>query len=122
MNNPKCGACGGPMKRNGKTSAGAQRWRCRSCGASMTHRIDSSAKALDAFLRWLFSKRGQGDFGCSSRTFRRRAERFWEVWPLPSYTGEACDVVFLDGIWVSGLVAPAKWHETTNYHLITRRS
>ena len=26
------------------------------------------------------------------------------MWPLPSYTGEVCDVVFLDGIWVSGLV------------------
>lgn len=105
MDNPKCGVCGGAMKRNGKTGAGAQRWRCRGCGASMTHRIDSSAKELDAFLRWLFSRRTQGDFGRSSRTFRRRAKRFWETWPLPSYTGEACDAVFLDGIWVSGLVA-----------------
>ncbi|MEQ3362147.1 IS1249 family transposase [Raoultibacter massiliensis] len=101
MDNPKCTACGGAMKRNGRTSAGAQR---RRCGASMTHRIDASAKALSTFLAWLFSKRTQGDFGCSSRTFRRKAERFWETWPLPSYTGEVCDVVFLDGIWVSGLV------------------
>ncbi|MFR8832057.1 MAG: IS256 family transposase, partial [Eggerthella lenta] len=104
MDNPKCGACGGAMKRNGKTKAGAQRWRCKACGASTTHRIDNSAKELDAFLRWLFSKRGQEDFGCSSRTFRRKAARFWQMWPLPSYTGEVCDVVFLDGIWISGLV------------------
>ena len=104
MNNPRCGACGAAMKRNGKTSAGAQRWRCRSCGASTTHRIDSTAKELASFLRWLFSNRRQGDFGRSSRTFRRKASRFWRMWPLPSYTGEVCDVVFLDGIWVSGLV------------------
>lgn len=104
MNNPTCDACGGAMKRNGKTSAGAQRWRCRVCGASRTHRIDTSAKDLETFLRWLFSKRTQDDFGCSSRTFRRRAAKFWETWPLPAYTGEVCDVVFLDGIWVGGLV------------------
>ncbi|WP_417752909.1 transposase-like zinc-binding domain-containing protein, partial [Senegalimassilia anaerobia] len=24
----KCPYCGGPTKRNGRTSSGAQRWRC----------------------------------------------------------------------------------------------
>ena len=76
MNNPRCSACGAAMKRNGKTSSGAQRWRCKGCEASTTHRIDSSAKDLAAFLRWLFPKRRQGDFGCSSRTFRRKASKF----------------------------------------------
>lgn len=33
----KCPYCGGPTKRNGRTSSGAQRWRCAACGAS-THR------------------------------------------------------------------------------------
>ena len=122
MNNPKCGACDAAMRRNGKTSSGAQRWRCKSCGASTTHRIDRSAKELAAFLRWLFSNRRQEDFGRSSRTFRRKAAKFWGIWPLPSCTGEVHDVVFLDGIWVSGLVVliactrehvPA-WHLTTN--------
>ena len=31
----KCACCGGSMKRNGKTSSGAQRWRCAACGASV---------------------------------------------------------------------------------------
>ena len=36
MNNPKCPSCGGEMKRNGKTSAGSQRWRRTACDASTT--------------------------------------------------------------------------------------
>ena len=104
MNNPRCGACGAAMKRNGKTSAGAQRRRCGSCGASATHRINSTAKELASFLRRLFPNRRQGDFGRSSRTFRRKAPRFWKMRPLPSYAGEVRDAVLLDGIRVSGLV------------------
>ncbi len=79
MDKPKCGACGAPMKRNGKTRAGAQRWRCKSCGASMTHRIDSSAKQLKAFLKWLMGKSTLREQGCSKATFERRAERFWKL-------------------------------------------
>ncbi|NHM15673.1 IS1249 family transposase [Eggerthellaceae bacterium zg-887] len=102
MNNPKCSACGGAMKRNGRTKSGAQRWRCRSCGASMAHRIDSSAKHLKAFLRWLLGKLSVAEAAsCSKDTFRRRAERFWKMWPLPVYTGEVHDVVFVDGIYVT---------------------
>ena len=37
VDNVKCPSCGGPMERNGRAPAGAQRWRCRSCGASATH-------------------------------------------------------------------------------------
>ena len=29
----KCPYCSGPTKRNGRTSSGAQRWRCTACGA-----------------------------------------------------------------------------------------
>lgn len=100
MDNPKCGACGAAMKRNGFTSSGAQRWRCKGCGASQTHRIDSSAKRLAAFLDWLFSKAAQKDMPGGGRTFRRRCARFWELWPIAPATGEVHDVVFLDGIWI----------------------
>lgn len=90
------------MKRNGKTKSGAQRWRCRSCGASSTHRIDSTAKQLKAFLKWLLGKRSITEAAtCSKDTFRRRAGRFWEMWPLPEYTGEIHDIVFVDGIYIT---------------------
>lgn len=115
MNNPRCSACGAQMKRNGKTKSGAQRWRCKSCGASMTHRIDSTAKHLKAFLRWLLGKLSIEEAAtCSKDTFRRRAERFWKMWPLPEYTGEIHDVVFVDGIYITKrlvvLIACSKKH------------
>lgn len=36
METPRCPRCGGQMKKNGKTSAGRTRWRCKDtgCGAS----------------------------------------------------------------------------------------
>lgn len=103
------------MKRNGKAKSGAQRWRCRSCGASSTHRIDSTAKWLKAFLGWLLGKLSIEEYAkCSVDTFRRKTERFWDLWPLPTYTGEVCDVVFVDGIYITRklvvLIACSKEH------------
>lgn len=114
LDNPTCAACGGKMKRNGTTSSGAQRWRCRSCGASTTHRIDNSAKQLKAFLKWLMSKTTLQDQVCSKATFERRSEKFWKLWPLPLSTGEAFDVLFVDGIYITSklvvLIACTKEH------------
>ncbi len=101
MNVVKCPSCGAKMKRNGKTSAGSTRWRCKSCGASTVERIDNAAKRLVEFLRWLLSKARQADMPGGGRTFRRRTSEFWHVWPLPPVTGEACRVVFVDGIYLA---------------------
>lgn len=74
MDNPKCETCGSTMKRNGRTSAGAQRWRRRACGASSTHRADNAAKQLKAFLAWLFGKNAISEAATYSKaTFERRA-------------------------------------------------
>lgn len=89
------------MKRNGRTKAGAQRWRCRECGASSVHRHDSEAKELAAFVSWLLSKDTQLDMPGQGRTFRRRASRFWAIWPMPDVVDEVHRVVFVDGIWIS---------------------
>ena len=89
------------MKRNGAASSGATRWRCKECGASMTHRIDSTAKRLKAFLKWLMGKGTLQEQSCSKATFERRPERLWELWPLPHSTGEVFDVLFVDGIHIT---------------------
>lgn len=89
------------MKRNGTTSSGATRWRCKECGASMTHRIDNTAKRLKAFLKWLMGKGTLQEQSCSKATFERRSERFWKLWPLPHSTGEVFDVLFVDGIYIT---------------------
>ena len=76
------------MKRNGKTKAGTQRWRCTSCGASSVHGNNTDARELKAFLGWLLSRERQCDMAGGGRTFRRRARRFWEVWPMPGVVDE----------------------------------
>lgn len=93
-----CPLCGSRMKRNGKTSAGRTRWRCRSCGASSVRRIDGAAKLLDLFLSWLLTRRRQADMPGGGRTFRRKTARFWEIWPMPPKVEAPRRVVHVDGI------------------------
>ena len=100
MNNKKCSSCGGAMKRNGRTSAGAQRWRCRECGASSTHSYDSELADFNAFLGWLLSKDVHRSMPGGGRTFRRRAEKFWRIWPMPEVVDEVHRVVYVDGIYL----------------------
>ena len=98
MNNIKCPVCGGEMVRNGKTAAGSQRWLCKSCRATSTHKLDNAAKQLEAFLDRLLTNKRQADMAGGGRTFRRKRARFWEAWPLAPVTGEIHHVVFADGI------------------------
>lgn len=101
MKSVKCPSCGAKMKRNGKTSAGRQRWRCPSCGASSTVRRDGDAAALREFLGWLMSKGSQLEMPGQGRSFRRRTARFWELWPMPVPDGEWHRVLYVDGIWLA---------------------
>ena len=93
-----CPLCGAKMKGNGRTSAGRTRWRCTSCGANSVRRIDNAAKLLDAFLGWLLTRGRQADMPGGGRTFRRRAARFWEIWPMPPKVEAPRRVVYVDGI------------------------
>ena len=97
----KCPYCGGPTKRNGRTSSGAQRWRCTACGASTTVRYDDTAARFDELLSRLLSKDTQLEMPGAGRTFRRRTAEFWEVWPMPVPDGEFHRVLFVDGIWLA---------------------
>lgn len=101
MQNPICPNCGAQMKRNGKTTAGSQRWRCRECGGSTTHRINSDAKQLQVFLNWLLSSEKQIDMPGQGRTFRRKTSKFWKIWPVTSPVDEIHEVVFVDGIYLA---------------------
>lgn len=89
------------MMKNGKTKAGTQRWRCRKCGASLARKIDSRAKALALFVRWLLGKLSQSEMGGSARTFRHKTSRFWDMWPILPRCDEIHHVIFMDGIWLA---------------------
>lgn len=114
-----CPVCGSRMARNGRTSAGRQRWRCLACGASQTVRYDDTAARLGEFLGWLFSKDTQASMPGQGRTFRRRTAGFWRIWPMPRPTGEVHRVVCVDGIYLARdlvvLIAYADGHVLSWY-------
>lgn len=88
------------MKRNGKTSAGTQRWRCTSCNASTTRRNNNRAKQLTGFLSWLLSSKRQAEMPGNGRSFRRRVEQYWKIWPIAAVCDEIHHVVQVDGLWL----------------------
>ena len=95
-----CPVCGCQCVRNGKNKSGTQRWLCKECSASITPKIDHSAKQLQTFLTWLFSKQTQKDMPGEGRSFRRKTSQFWEIWPLPPKIEDKRDVLYVDGIYI----------------------
>lgn len=103
-----CDLCGGLLKRNGKTAAGAQRFKCTGCRATTStirRRRDVARRhELEAFLRWLIGKDSQAQAGkragISARSFRRRIQWCWSISPQIPITGEIYDQVQLDGIYI----------------------
>lgn len=100
MNQVNCPVCGKKCVKSGKTKAGSQRWFCKECKTSLTHKIDSSSKELQIFLDWLFGKESQSTMPGEGRTFRRKTSKFGDIWPMPPKIEEARDVLFLDGIYL----------------------
>ena len=86
------------MIRHGKTSTGRQRWRCQPCQITTLKEIDSTAKHLDEFLAWLLGRRRQADLPGGGRSFRRRCEPLWQLWPFSPIIDEVHEVIFVDGI------------------------
>ncbi len=89
------------MKRNGVTSAGRTRWRCKDtqCGVSKTRRNNTESVGLSQFLSWLFSKETQAQTSVgAARTFRDLAARYWPYWPLPHYVDLPVTVLHVDGL------------------------
>lgn len=86
------------MTKHGKTKAGKQRWRCKSCSSTKTHSINSDAKQLKVFLDWLMSRKRQTDMSrTTDRTFRNHTAKFWKIWALPPLIDEIHKVVYVDG-------------------------
>lgn len=98
MNTPKCPECARTMTRYGHSASGAQRWRCTPCNISQVSRINSTAKHLDEFVAWLLGRRRQADLPGGGRSFRRRCEPLWQLWPFSPIIDEVHDVIFVDGI------------------------
>ena len=72
MNQVNCPIRGKKCVKSGKTKAGSQRWFCKSCKTSSTHKINNESKELQFFLNWLFGKESQAMMPGEGRTFRRK--------------------------------------------------
>lgn len=105
-NTTHCLICAAPLVKNGKTTAGTQRWRCPNCGSSSTRkRPDVTRKhQLGEFLSWLLGKRSQAEMTDTKtgRSLRRNTAWCWDITPsLPAVT-EPPRVVLLDGTYLGG--------------------
>ena len=100
MNQVNCPVCGNKCVKSGRTKAGTQRWLCKKCRTSLTHKIDNTSKELQIFLEWLFGKQAQSEMPGEGRTFRRKTAKFWDIWPMPPKIEDTRDVLFLDGIYL----------------------
>lgn len=115
-NSASCGVCGSVLVKNGRTTAGNQRWRCLKCGASATRsRADLSRRhELEAFLGWLLGKQTQAEaMAVNDRSFRRITAWCWNIAPEIPAAGEVHDEVQLDGIYLGSwcaLIATAGAH------------
>ena len=59
------------------------------------------AKYLDEFVAWLLGRHRQVDVPGGGRSFRRRCEPLWQLWPLSPIIDEVHEVIFVDGIHLS---------------------
>ena len=64
MNQVNCPVCGNKCIKAGKTKAGSQRWLCRKCNSSVTHKIDNSAKELQILEYMAYAAQSRGQQGC----------------------------------------------------------
>lgn len=91
------------MRKHGRTTAGAQRWRCLPCGATYTFRRQEQTRqaTFTVFIDYVLGKTAQNQIDDTStgRSTRRRFAWCWKV-PTPplEITGEVYDQVFMDGI------------------------
>lgn len=104
-NHPRCGVCGAKLVKNGTTSAGRTRWRCKACGASTVQRRgDVTRRAeLDRFVGWVLSSAPQRSLGGTGRSFRASTAWCWNIEVIqPITTGEILPTVMLDGTYLQG--------------------
>ena len=130
-NHPRCPVCGGVCIKHGKTSAGRQRWRCRTCKATFT-RVNNDAvqaKWFRLFISWLTSSNSLAATAktcdVSPRTLQRRFTPFWLIQPPRSVDKQRIyDQIFIDGTYFNTkcLVVAADSNHVINWFWCTKET
>ena len=125
--------CAGKMKKNGTTSKGTTRWRCKNpdCGSSTTRRRTDHTRARDftAFHSYVtgtaplteVAKRA----GVSRWTLDRRFESFWLIdAPNTPDPNRVYDQIFIDGTYTDAgcLLVAASCDHVIAWHWTKRES
>ena len=121
------------MKRNGTTTSGKTRWRCKLCGASTTRsRGDVTHAAvfrqfIDHCTSTTALKHSAGSAGVSRSTMKRRFSWCWLVDvpdPTIGHTGRVYDQIFLDGTYTAGgcLIVAATLDHVVAWHWCTHET
>lgn len=109
-NRPSCPICASPTKKNGTTSKGTTRWRCRTCGHSFTRTTQKdhvNAATMRLFITWITGTQPlctiADHAGVSAKTLHRRLAWCWWITPPNPidrhriYDHILMDATFLDG-------------------------
>ena len=130
-NHPRCPVCGGVCTKHGTTSAGRQRWRCRTCKATFT-RVNNDAvqaKWFRLFISWLTSSNSLAATAktcdVSPRTLQRRFTPFWLIQPPRSVDKQRIyDQIFIDGTYFNTkcLVVAADSNHVINWFWCTKET
>ena len=96
--------CDLPLVKNGRNTAGNQRWRCQNCGASSVRKRPDLTRQhqLHSFLKWLLGKQSQPEITRTQtgRSFRRNIAWCWNITPdLPKVTIPP-KYVIIDGTYI----------------------
>lgn len=117
-----CPLCHGPIKKNGLTEAGTQRWRCKdtTCGYSFSNTNEDAvlAKHFRIFHEWLLSPQSLTAVAQQHKRSRRTLTRWFEpLWlvQVPSNIDphRIYEQIFIDGTYFGHnclLVASSKDH------------
>lgn len=97
----KCEICGTNLVKNGKTSSGKQRWYCKICKHSSTVKYDNSTYEFIQFINWLLNNKRLKNMPGHGRSFQRRVEKYWKLWPMASIVDGVHKVIFVDGIYLA---------------------
>lgn len=102
-----CSICGHQLKKNGKSAAGSQRWKCTACRAGTSFRRPDNRRdaQVNQFAAWLLSTRPQAQItAASDRSFRRNTNWCWRIRPLIAITGKTFNEILIDGIHIGKMV------------------
>lgn len=82
MNQVNCPICGKKCVKSGKTKAGSQRWFCKSCKTSSTHKINNESKEFAVLFKWVVWKRISSNDAWRRKNLSKKGQQSFGIYGL----------------------------------------